>query len=81
MDISRDERKKMDDVLYEYFEDKWEKYFTLPDLINEGDAFIRYKNVPGARVIISIGNNDGEFQIKVCCTAEELKQTIEFIIR
>lgn len=65
-------------VLDEYFPEGHIRWYDLPDLINNGN-YLRY-TVNGTIVILSVGSNEGEIDLFLCSTAEELENKIRQII-
>ena len=52
------DRMTIDEVLEKHFKDQRVRYYRAPDLIH-ADHYLRYRIV-GGRVVLSVGNDEGE---------------------
>jgi hypothetical protein len=72
---------ELEKILEKYFGDDRIKYYMTADVISN-DQFIRwaYCKHERQRIVISIGSNDGEVEVKIFTDAEQLEQFIKLII-
>lgn len=72
---------ELEKVLEKYFGDDKVKYYITPDAISN-DQYIRWSYFKHERqqILISMGSNDGDVDVKIFTNAEQLDMFIKLII-
>lgn len=72
---------ELEDILEKYFGDDRVKYYIVADAISN-DQYIRWSYFKNERkkILISLGSNEGEVEVKIFDNPEQLEQFIKLII-
>lgn len=68
----------MEDVIYKHFRDERNKYYNPADIIS-ANHYVTYRKDSGG-VILSIGCDEGQVDVGIFWTADELNTAIERIV-